>query len=244
MNGSRMLEIQPIPEIHQSRDDIHLIVDKAHRLQASTKSCVNILLHYSNQLGRIGIIPKPMPFYHSTVLPGKTCRPNIAKVDRWKIYSAQSFGLYHPSKVILHKQRWTCSRQHRGGLTHSICLHSCVWVPWTKRQDLPSRILILAHPCTFVGAAWSPFLILFHHKGLVGSELLFQHSRSKNQGQILCSPFKNLGLVGMHFEYHPPLSWFSIKQREWEQYKQNILILRHHSLMLTDKASDDHTSPI
>ena len=29
-NGSRMLELQPIPEIHQSRDDIHSIVDKAH----------------------------------------------------------------------------------------------------------------------------------------------------------------------------------------------------------------------
>ena len=110
-----MLKLQPIPEIHQSRYDIHLILDKAHELQASPQSCVNILLRYSQQLGRIETSLNTMPLYHSPVLPGKACRKNIATVDQWNISSAQNFGLNHPSEVILHDQILPGSRQHIGG---------------------------------------------------------------------------------------------------------------------------------
>ena len=100
-----MLELQPITEIHQYWDDIHSIVEKAHEIQASPQSCVKILLHSSQKLGRIGTSPKPMPLYHFPVLPGEACRQNIATVDQWKISSEKIFGLSHPSEVILHNQR-------------------------------------------------------------------------------------------------------------------------------------------
>ena len=76
-NGSRILELQLIPEIHQPWDDIHSIVEKAHKLQAYPQSCVNIILCSSQQLGLIGTITKTMSSYHSPVLPGEACRPNI-----------------------------------------------------------------------------------------------------------------------------------------------------------------------
>ena len=66
-----MIDLQPIPEIHQSWYNIHPIVEKAHELQASPQYCVSILIYYSQQLECIGTRPKPMPLYHSPVLPAK-----------------------------------------------------------------------------------------------------------------------------------------------------------------------------
>ena len=77
-----MLEVQSIPEIHQSQDDIHLIVDKAHKIQASTQYCVNILLHSSQQLRHIRTSSKPMPLYHYLVLPVEAYGPSIEIVDQ------------------------------------------------------------------------------------------------------------------------------------------------------------------